>query len=882
MTHPLVRITDAHFHREVRTLPNGLRVAIEAGRDSSMVAIHSWLLAGKAREREGARGIAHVVEHLLVEGAQKSFPGGLTQHLERLGGEFNMWVALKCVVVFLIVPRDQLDEGLRIASTVLFRPQFTEELVQAELEVIRRELVGKGEASLPPIEATKAALLSVFGHRLAAETDLPQFGLADVQEFHRTLYAPNNAVIAVAGGVDPDEVERAALRHFGDLPRRDVPTLYSTRMEDRSLVVVPGTMTGGCGLAIGWAVPELPSDIEAGLTVVHLGSTDPGDTSGRRSIMLAEELAWQAAPYLYFEKSPAIVSFTYFCPEENVEPIVRTVTAEVDALRRDPLPASIVERVRWSIALETARENENPQNRARRVGCFELLKSGLQTISQGSRAIAEVDGPTARDVAAKVLTPARRLVLVVAPPDRVEAMQARLAPLAAELAAAARGGPAVLQSAPAGQSTHALSSGGVLVADRNPESDLAVVIVGFREAGTAYERPSAAGAATVLAGGLGLAEGVPPPGGRITPWVDSLGLGLKIECVADLLPEWLDRVGSHFGSPSDEIVEYGIASATATLDSNLQDPETQTLELGLSGLLGRHPFARTSAAARRALGALTPDAVRRHAAERMTADRLYVAAAGGIDPAALARAFDKLVPRFGLEERARAVGLPAVPRPALPTVLAADVPRPDVHHVVDWRAVPMDHADRAALMLVDCALSWYGGRLFRRLREERQLIYHLITTERFFPSLGLYGLTCATSAEGAAETLRELGAIIRSVARDGLDAEELERCRSAVIGSAIIEATPADARAEALSADITAGVTPGSTERVRESLARVDLATVNRVARQILKSDRMALAVVGPDARRRRSELLQALLGRGSGARPRAAATARPRPGART
>lgn len=862
MTHPLLRITRL-FDQQVRTLPNGLRIGVDAGGRSPVVAIHAWVLAGLAREVDKAEGLAHLVEHLLVDAAHHRYEGGVLRHVEKLGGEINLWVALKCIVLFLVLPRENLDEGLKLVADLVFRPEFTEAMVRHELEVLRRELAEGNVRPMRPYEAVRTRLLQTLGHRpipaksvLAADIEI---GREAIAAYHRELFVPSNAVIAVAGDVEVDDVERRCERYFGDLPHTKVPPLHSTASRCPPLVVAAGEPGAPCGVSVAYQLPQLPPELEASLTVVSLASTNPEDRTGMRDALLGEGLALMGKPYIYFERMPAVFSYNYEAPPEAVAPIVRQTIAEIERLRRVPLPTRAVDRVRWELAYENARENDNVQNRARRIGCFELLKEGIAAFPLIAKALIEVTPESVRADAEAALLPERRVIVVLAPPDRVDQLRAELTPIVGRPPAGSV--PAVGRATPAaGPRVLSLSGGGVVVADRRESSDLAVMHIGFRNAGSASERRGARGAAAAVGVALGYTGEVPPPGGRISSFCDHESVGLEVECVGDLLPEWLDYLAPRLSEPPPELAEYAVEVARGRSNAVGQDPEALAMQLALGAQMGKHPYGRHPEGNVGDLEHLTPAAVVRHFTERVALDGLFVVATGGVDPEALADGIEKLQGRLEVRPRAVVFDAPGAPPLAGPKAASADFDCHEHYHVVSWRGIPSGSSDRAALLLLDCALAWYGGRLFRDLRDEQHLLYHLITTETFGPKAGTYGLTFATDPPASGKALAEFRRLVAQLLREGLGDDELERCRSACLGSEATASYSSSMRAEALAHEVKTGVRPGQYAELGERLRRATKADVDGLARRILRNQRLAYAVVGPGARGAQRQLLAGLL----------------------
>jgi len=172
---------------------------------------------------------------------------------------------------------------------------------------------------------------------------------------------------------------------------------------------------------------------------------------------------------------------------------------------------------------------------------------------------------------------------------------------------------------------------------------------------------------------------------------------------------------------------------------------------------------------------LKPEQVARYAARALTVDRLGFAAAGCDDDTALGDALERVLARTGLPATGPAPAAREVGAASGPAVWSADLEGPELTAAVSWRGVAPGDPGRPALAILDCALTWYGGRIFRALREERPLLYSLQTSERWLRGAGTYGMLLSCDPAEAAEALAEIGRIVGDVRRRGLDGDEIDR-----------------------------------------------------------------------------------------------------------
>jgi len=210
------------------TLGNGMQaVVIEDHR--APVAVHMlWYKVGGADEPPGKPGIAHFLEHLMFKGTPAIGPGEFSRTVARNGGRDNAFTSADYTGYHQTISRDKLELVMRMEAERMTGLVFPEDHVRNEREVVLEERRSRtdNDPSARLYEQAMAALYLAHPYRLPLigwEHDIRKLSRDDAIAFYRTWYAPNNAVLVVAGDVDPAEVKTLAERHYGPIPPRAVP-----------------------------------------------------------------------------------------------------------------------------------------------------------------------------------------------------------------------------------------------------------------------------------------------------------------------------------------------------------------------------------------------------------------------------------------------------------------------------------------------------------------------------------------------------------------------------------------------------------------------------------------------------------------------------------
>ena len=205
------------------TLGNGLQVLVIPDHRAPVVTQMIWYKVGAADEPRGSSGIAHFLEHLMFKGTEAIPPGQFSKIVARNGGEDNAFTNHDVTAYFQRVAKDRLPTVMAMEADRMANLRLSEEDVTTERNVIleeRRSRVDNDPSSILQ-EQMMAALyanhpygIPIIGwsHEIAA------LDREDALGFYKRFYAPNNALLVIAGDVEPGEVRKLAEETFGKLP----------------------------------------------------------------------------------------------------------------------------------------------------------------------------------------------------------------------------------------------------------------------------------------------------------------------------------------------------------------------------------------------------------------------------------------------------------------------------------------------------------------------------------------------------------------------------------------------------------------------------------------------------------------------------------------
>jgi zinc protease len=203
-------------------LDNGLQILVIPDHRAPVVTHMVWYRVGSADEPRGSSGIAHFLEHLMFKGTEEIPPGQFSKLIAREGGEDNAFTNNDVTAYFQRVAKDRLSFVMKMEADRMANLRLSEQDVETERKVIleeRRMRVDNDPGSILQ-EQMMAALYSNHPYGIPIigwEHEIEALGRNDALTFYKRFYAPNNALLVVAGDVEPDEVKKIAEDTYGKI-----------------------------------------------------------------------------------------------------------------------------------------------------------------------------------------------------------------------------------------------------------------------------------------------------------------------------------------------------------------------------------------------------------------------------------------------------------------------------------------------------------------------------------------------------------------------------------------------------------------------------------------------------------------------------------------
>jgi zinc protease len=282
-------------------LPNGLTVILHEDRSNPIVGVHVQYDVGAKDEKPGRTGFAHLFEHLMFQGSQHLPKGEADRLVDAAGGDSNGSTSEDTTQYWEQVPSNALEQMLYVESDRMgfLLPTLTQDKLDNQREVVRNErrqsyeMRPYGLAFLKLRENLFDPSFPYHWLPIGSHEDLQAATLDDVKQFFTRFYGPENAVLAIAGDVDPRQARSLVEKWFGGLPgkpppehQKPVPLPLAAEkrvtMEDR--VQLPR-------IYIAWQTPKAFAEGDAALDLVGQVLSDGKSARLVKRLVMDERIA---------------------------------------------------------------------------------------------------------------------------------------------------------------------------------------------------------------------------------------------------------------------------------------------------------------------------------------------------------------------------------------------------------------------------------------------------------------------------------------------------------------------------------------------------------------------------------------------------------------
>ncbi len=404
-----------------------MRVVVAPDKSSPVVAVAVHYDVGFRSEPEGRTGFAHLFEHLMFEGSENLPKLEHARLIQGNGGQFNGSTAPDFTNYFEVVPTGAFELMLFLESDRMRSPVITDHTVANQIDVVKEEIRlnimnrpygGMQMIFLPPIAYTS---FNNSHNGYGSFVDLEAASVADATDFWQRYYAPGNALLTIAGNVDPADALNLVEKYFGDIPKRAAPKRPDfgepvPTSERRGTHHDPMSPTPA--IVVGYRAPNPITQLEdyaAYFLLVQVLADGDSSRLYKRLVKTGRvtAMAGFVGPFDNWlgMRDPILTNIlAIYPPGGDPDGLLAAIDESIEQVQTD-LDDAELKRCRTAVTSRYLRATDSVMNRALAIAPLEQQRGRAELINEIPAALATVAVADVQAAAAKWFSPNQRAVL---------------------------------------------------------------------------------------------------------------------------------------------------------------------------------------------------------------------------------------------------------------------------------------------------------------------------------------------------------------------------------------------------------------------------------------------------------------------------------------
>ena len=413
-------------------LPNGITILLKEIHTAPLISQWVWYRVGSRNETLGITGISHFVEHIQFKGTPK-YPAKMIDHaISRDGGVMNGMTYLDWTTYYETMPADKIGLSLEMEADRMINSNFNPDEIESERTVIISEREGnENEPLFRLTEAVQNAAFSTHPYHyevIGTLEDLHNISRDALYKHYQTYYSPSNAVIAIAGDFETEQIEMQLRNLYENIPAasqlyQEIASDAPLQSEKQIVVEGPGETTY---LEISYRAPRaaekdfyimtvLDSILTGPTSLNMFGSGISNKTSRLYQKLVEKDLAVSVSGGLTATIDPYLfeISVTVH-PDKKVNDVVAVIDEEIDKLMEKKVNEEEIQRAIKQAKALFAYGSENITNQAFWMGYANMF-ANYQWFEEYIESLQTITAEEVLQAARTYLSPDRRVVGIYQP-----------------------------------------------------------------------------------------------------------------------------------------------------------------------------------------------------------------------------------------------------------------------------------------------------------------------------------------------------------------------------------------------------------------------------------------------------------------------------------
>ena len=364
------------------TLDNGMKVLVLEDHSIPNANMYLFWKVGSRNEVPGITGLSHFFEHMMFNGAEKYGPKMFDRTMEAAGGANNAYTTENVTVYTDWFPAEALELMFELEADRIAHLDIDADMVESERGVILSERsTGMENSNFRSIyEEVKGSAFrahpyswSVMGHI----SDIKAWKLQDLVDYHRTYYAPNNAVVVIAGDVKFKDVKKMAKKHFGVIPAQDPPreivTIEPVQKGERRVYVQKESVTSA-NIMVAYHVPETGSADWQALELLNDIMATGRSSRLQQSLIDEQQVSTEVFTHLPESFDPNLfIFYAVAAPGTDAAVLEKAMIQEINRVALNGITEDELTKVKNRKLVDFHRTMATINGKANTIGTYELF-----------------------------------------------------------------------------------------------------------------------------------------------------------------------------------------------------------------------------------------------------------------------------------------------------------------------------------------------------------------------------------------------------------------------------------------------------------------------------------------------------------------------------
>lgn len=820
-----------------------MKIILEERHTTEFVSLQAFVKAGSIYEDEYIGfGISHLVEHMLFKGTKKRPPGEIAGEIEKSGGRIDASTSFDKTMYKITIPSQSIYVAIDILKDALFFPEFPEDELVKEKDVILREIETRDNS--PEDFLSRCLFAEAFTTHpvrypiIGYEELFKRLERKDLIAYHKERYIPSNIAISACGDFEERELLNKIKRVFSSIPRKQEKIL---NIPDEPRQVSKRTFYAEkpfnlAYLEMGFHIQPIthPDTYCLDLLSEILGKGRTGRLYS--SLVDDKALVFGIESFSYTPAFPGLFVISAKMHPNNLKIAEKEILSEIERIKKDGVSQKELNLAKRKVIADIYSLQDTIEKKTGVLGESFFDTGDPYFLDEYVKNIEGVKTKEIRD-AAKTYLNSNNMTIALLSPEKLKEREEKIAVKRREIKKGMLPNGLVYLISPSNTkglvSIYALFKGGRLV-ERQGKEGISNLTASLLLAGTKNrERKD-------------IAFFVESCGGTIGSFGGRNSFGISISILSEDINKGLSILKEILQEPAfkEDEIERERKKTILSLKNRGDSLFSSCLDKFLLTLYKVHPYRICELGTMESIGSITKKDILSFYEDRIMPNNMVLTVFGDVETGKIEKSINRIFKGWRKGDFYR-------PKPYFEAQLEEDRELKikderfsQVGIMIGFLGSRITDEDRFSLELISCILSRQDGRLFNALREEEGLVYYADVFNIFGIDPGCFIIYSQTSKDNVDSVCEKIEKEIARLKDEEVSSDELNEGRTYLIGQKEVSLENNSQYGFEVGLNELYGIPFSEIERYKENLLKIDGKKIKQIAEKYF--NKKAIVIIVP------------------------------------